>query len=68
MTTEDFDALIARRDELQLQHARACSILEEEGPRHAQPNHRRCIKAYDELVAVQARIDAELEAERASDA
>lgn len=68
MTSADFDALLARRDELQRRHEIACAVLEQEGSRHAHINHPKCVRLYDELVKVQARIDAELEAERASEA
>ena len=66
MNPDAFDALLARRDELKLDHERACAILEEEGTHHAQANHRKCGRLYDALAAVQAQVDAELAAERAS--
>lgn len=64
MTREEFDALLERRDEKQREHTLACEILEEEGPRLAHHNHRRCVRLYDELAQLQAQIDAELEAEQ----
>jgi hypothetical protein len=63
MTPEDFDALLARREELRADHERACAILVEEGSTHE--NLRECARRYNELTAVQAQIDAQLEAERA---
>jgi hypothetical protein len=66
MNSQDFDALLARRDELQRKHDTACAILEEEGPRFAHINLRKCGRIYDELAAVQARIDDEIAAERAA--
>jgi hypothetical protein len=66
MTQDAFDALLARRDELKDDHDRACALLEEEGPRFAHDNRRECVRLYDMLAAVQAQVDAELAAERAS--
>lgn len=64
MNRTDFDALLARRDELQRRHELACEILSEEP--HPM-NHRKCVKLYDELAAVQRQIDDELAAERAQE-
>lgn len=64
MKSDDFDALLARRDDLQRQHERACQINEEEP---CPGNLRRCARLYDELAAVQEQIDAELAAERAAE-
>jgi hypothetical protein len=63
MTTEEFDALLARRDDLQRQHRLACEVLEEEP---CPGNHRRCSRLYDELATVQKQIDDEIAAERAA--
>lgn len=65
MTLDDFNALLARRDELQRAHDRACLILEEEGAHCAHANHRKCIRLYDELAAVQTKIDDALAQEDA---
>ncbi len=64
MTSVQFDALLARRDELQRKHERACAVLEEEP--HPM-NHRKCVRLYDELAALQQQIDDELAAERAAE-
>lgn len=65
MNQVDFDALLARRDDLQRQHERACQILEEEPRSHYQ--YRRCTRLYDELAALQKQIDDEIAAERAAE-
>jgi len=63
MTKEAFSALLVRRDELQADHERACAVLEE----NPHPfNHKKCVRLYDELAAVQQRIDDEIAAERAA--
>ncbi len=64
MNRDDFDALLARRDDLQRRHEQACQINEEEP---CPGNLRRCGRLYDQLAAVQEQIDAELEAERAAE-
>lgn len=67
VTREAFDALLARRDDLERQHTTACAILEEEGPQYAAWNHRKCAKLHDQLTKVQAEIDAAIAAERAAE-
>jgi hypothetical protein len=62
MTSEAFDILLVRRDELARKHERACAMLEEE-PHPI--NHKRCARLYDELEAVQKQIDAAIAEERA---
>ena len=63
MTLDEFKALLDRREKLEAEHTRACEMLEEEGPRHAQANYRRCVKLYDQLTEVQAEVDAATAAE-----
>lgn len=60
LTRDEFRALIARRDELSLRHERAVLLLEEQGPDGAHVNRRKCAKLYDELEAIQRRIDSSL--------
>lgn len=62
MTSEAFDILLVRRDEIARKHERACAVLEEE-PHPL--NHRKCVRLYDELAALQAEIDAAIAEERA---
>jgi hypothetical protein len=62
MTSEAFEVLLVRRDELARKHERACAMLEEE-PHPL--NHRKCVRLYDELEAVQKQIDAAIAEERA---
>lgn len=64
MTRQQFEALLTRRDEIQRSHERACAVLEEEPHPF---NHKKCVRLYDELAAVQKQIDDELEAERAAE-
>lgn len=61
----DVRALTARRDELQAEHGAAVVRLETEGLDRAYDNRRECTRLYDELAAVQKRIDDELARERA---
>jgi hypothetical protein len=65
MTREQFDILVARRDDVQRQHARACETLERQGPPFAHANHRQCARLYGELEAAQREVDAALAARRA---
>ena len=67
MTTEQFDALLARRDELRHDHECACLILEEEGPTYSIGNRKRCAAVYDQLVVVEAQISAIVAEERAAE-
>ncbi len=60
----ELDGLIVQRDEVSARHALAVALLEEQGPDHAIDNRRKCARLYDELVAVQRRIDDYLSAER----
>jgi len=62
MTSEAFEVLLVRRDELARKHERACALLEED-PHPL--NHRKCVRLYDELEAVQQQIDAAIAEERA---
>lgn len=63
MTLDEFETLLKRRDEKQREHESACAVLAEE----SHPlNHRRCVRLYDELQALQAEIDDELAREAAS--
>ena len=64
MNREAFDALLARRDDLQRQHELACAVLGEEP---CPGNLKRCARVYDELAAVQKQIDDELAAARAKE-
>jgi hypothetical protein len=66
MTRAEFEILVARRDDVQRQHARACETLERQGPPHAQANHRHCARLYGELEAAQKKIDEAIAARRAS--
>jgi hypothetical protein len=54
-------ALVKQRDELALEHEAAVGKLEAEGPDRAIRNRRECTRLYDELAAVQKRIDEHLE-------
>jgi hypothetical protein len=63
MTLDEFETLLKRRDEKQREHDRACAILEEEPHPF---NHKRCVKLYDEVQALQSQIDEELAREAAS--
>lgn len=63
MTLDEFETLLKRRDEKRSEHESACAVLEEDG--HPS-NHRRCVRLYDELQALQAQIDDELAREAAS--
>lgn len=67
LTREEFDALLARRDELQKKHETACLILEEDGAHCAHANYRKCVRLYDELAAVQQKIDDAIAAETAEE-
>lgn len=60
----DVRALIVHRDELQSEHEAAVVRLETEGLDHAHRNRLECNRIYDDLAAVQKRIDAALERER----
>lgn len=64
MTLDAFETLLKLRDEKRREHERACAVLEEEG--HPL-NHKRCVRLYDELVALQEQIDDELAREAASE-
>lgn len=64
MTLDEFETLLKRRDEKQREHESACAVLAEEP--HPM-NHRRCVRLYDELAALQEQIDDELASERASE-
>jgi hypothetical protein len=63
MTLDEFETLLKRRDEKRREHDRACAALEEEPHPF---NHRRCVRLYDEIEALQEQIDAELAKEAAS--
>jgi hypothetical protein len=58
MTPADFEILVARRDDVQRQHARACETLERQGPPFAHANHRQCARLYGALEAAQREVDA----------
>lgn len=63
MNLDEFETLIKRRDEKRREHESACAVLEEE-PHPI--NHKRCVRLYDEIAALQEQIDAELAREAAS--
>jgi hypothetical protein len=63
MTLDEFETLLKRRDEKQREHDRACEILAEEPHPF---NHKRCVRLYDEIAALQEQIDQELAREAAS--
>lgn len=58
------DALMRRRDELQVEHEAAVIKLEREGAERAHLNRPECNRLYDDLARVQREIDARLERER----
>jgi hypothetical protein len=57
-------ALLALRDDVERRHAAAVALLEEQGPDFAFANRPKCAALYDELAAVQTRIDEWLDEER----
>lgn len=62
MTSDEFDALLAKRDECQVSHELACQILAEEG--ETQFTRHTCLITYFELEECEQLIAAECEAER----
>lgn len=62
MTSDEFDALLARRDVLAHSHDLACQILAEEG--ESRLTRDTCLRTYFELEEVETLIKAECEAER----
>lgn len=63
-TRAELDALIAQRDEVEGHYTAAVARLESEGLDHAFTNRRAAAALYDDLAALQKRIDAHLERER----
>lgn len=64
------EALLQCRNELEAEHVAAVALLEAgtaDDPTggHTRANRRRCVELYDELAAVQKRIDELLARERA---
>jgi hypothetical protein len=64
MRRDELDALMVRRDEVAMQHEAAVALLEREGPDRAHVNRAKCANLYDELAAIQRRIDAHIASER----
>lgn len=61
MTSDEFEALLAKRDECQVSHDLACQILAEEGE-NALTRHT-CLQTYFELEDVEQQIKSECYAE-----
>lgn len=62
MTSDEFDALLARRDVLAHSHDLACKILAEEG--ESRLTRDTCLRTYFELEEAESLIRSECEAER----
>ncbi len=66
MTDSEFDALLARRDDLRRQHEEWCREINTGGCRLSETSREARLRdgAYWELCQVQDQIDAAIEAER----
>jgi hypothetical protein len=64
MNRQQFDELLDRREEARITHELECAVLTEEPWNRMQ--HEHCLRLYDEIEQLQALIDAEIAAERAS--
>lgn len=68
MTMDEFEALLARRDELRDEHGTACAILEEEGADRGGVQYDRCARLHAEMTEVEEQIEAALADERRAEA
>jgi hypothetical protein len=65
VTSDEFEALLAKRDDCQVSHDLACQILAEEGENPL--TRHTCLRTYFELEECEQLIAAECEAERAKE-